>query len=326
MIIPSTTGPQTTSGQLLVVLAIALLFFLALSRAELRAMRLSAHGILSALAQSIRRRPLRLAISLALGFVVLVGASKPTGQESSRVAQFITAMRDGCVVDESGVVAKFTESETVRFFNQESGIIIAASSNQLYVATTNIAALVNTLTGTPRRVAYICADLPRADPASHTNHNIAAMVQRVDTTGGVERVWVWFSETPYAAPNISFDASVADGSWVTLAAVTNTFPETETVAGVPCIRYDFRVPAGMQGVPLRPSYELAFGGYATNQFLNVPSGGVMLSTNGVDILPFTGWETRWPAPWGTNLAIRYAGSIAMEVRWCGTNITGEVAL
>ena len=272
------------------------------------------------------RMTLRLAAVLPFTIVLLAGGTKGPGGYSNRVAQFITALRSGLVVDDSGVVARYAETEAVRYFNIESSNIIAAARDSVTGSVAQITAMGAALTSTPYICAYIAADLPRAEPHEWTNHNVAATIERVAQTGSVLRVWVWYSETPYEVPNVSFDASVAEDTWVTLTAVTNSWPSTETVNGIACVRYDFSVPSGMVGTPLRPGYELSFGGYLPSSYLIAPSGGVLVSTNGVERLPYTGWVCEFPSPWGTNLQVRFSGGIAMEANWMGSNYTGRVTL
>jgi hypothetical protein len=272
------------------------------------------------------RLTLRLAMVLPLTIVLLVGGTKGPGGYSARLVQFITALRSGLVVDDSGVVARYAETEAIRYFNSESSNMIAAARDSVTDSVALITAMGVALTSTPYICAYISADLPRAEPHQWTNHNVAATIERVDQTGGVLRVWIWYSEEPFQAPDVAFDASVADGTWVTLTAVTNSWPSTETVNGIACVRYDYNVPAEMVGTPMRPEYELSFGGYTLSSYLIAPSGGVLVNTNGVDTLPYTGWVFAWPDPWGTNLQVRFAGGIAVEANWMGSNYTGRVTL
>lgn len=271
-----------------------------------------------------RRIKVRLLLVLPVTVALMVGGTKgPWGYASARVSQFITALRSGLVIDDSGVVARFAETEAIRYFNEESQSIIDAAHDSVTDSVARITALGVALTGTPYTCAYIAADLPRADPHQHTNHNVAATIERVDSTGSVVRLWVWFSEEPFERPNLKFQASVADNVWINMSAITNSWPNTETVNGIACVRYDFAMPGGMSGTPLRPTYELSWGGYGTNDYLIVPAGGVLVSTNNVETLPRSGWVRSWPAPWGTNLAVRFAGGVAIEANWMGTNYVGR---
>lgn len=272
------------------------------------------------------RQAWRMAIAVWIACVLTVGGTKGPDGQSGRLSQFITALISGQVVDDSGVVARYAEAEAIRYFNLESSNIIAAARDSVTGSVAQIVGMGAALTSTPYICAYIAADLPRAEPRQWTNHNVAATIERVAQTGGVLRVWVWYSEAPFQVPNVVFDASVSDGTWVTMTPVTNSWPSTEIIAGTPCVRYDFRVPDGMVGTPLRPEYELSFGGYTPSSYLIAPSGGVLISTNGVERLPYTGWVRQWPAPWGTNLQVRFSGGIALEAYWMGTQYTGRATL
>jgi hypothetical protein len=45
---------------------------------------------------------------------------------------------------------------------------------------------------------------------------------------------------------------------------------------------------------------------------------------GIATTPYTGWDYVHPEPWGTNLAVRYVGGVAIEARVRGTNYTGII--
>ena len=305
--------------------AFALFFLFSFCWAFWKEIRTLLHGRLPTLHELRRNLGLRLATVFALTMVCMSGGTKgPGGYASNRIAQFITALRSGQVVDDSGVVAQFAESEAVRYFNMESQGIIDAASNSAAASIAQINALGSNLVANPFTCAYIAADLPRAEPGVITNHNVDATLERATMTGSVIRAWIWYSQTPFQSPNVSVDASVSVSNWVTLVSVTNSWPNMTTVNGVPCVEYDFLVPDGMKGVPLRPNYELAWGGFNPAQYLTVPSGGLLVSTNNVSCLPYTGWDTNWPSPWGTNLQVQYVGGVAVKAIYKGTNYTGVV--
>jgi hypothetical protein len=129
---------------------------------------------------------------------------------------------------------------------------------------------------------------------------------------------------PETNVTLYLQASIAEGSWVELVPITNTWPATEAVGALDCYRYDFAVPAGMAGVPFKPAYDVLFGGPLPEQYLRVPETGVIVTTNGVDLAPYTGWDAACAAPF-TNLSVRYVGGIAVEAIAAGTNYTGVVA-
>ncbi|NLC82077.1 MAG: hypothetical protein GX748_12935 [Lentisphaerae bacterium] len=203
---------------------------------------------------------------------------------------------------------------------------LAASSNLVHAADVVIEqarldciALTNQLLTADYDIAYLGLDLPRGTPAE-TNHNILVAFQRVEQSGSQLDALVWFSEMPTTNVNVFAEYSLAEGVWTSLQSTTNFWPDTETVDGVECVRYRYEIPAGVVGTPLKPQYEVAFGGYRADQYLSVPETGVVVSTNGVDCLPYTGWDDYSE---GTNsVLVRYVGGIAVEAIINGTSIKG----
>ena len=96
---------------------------------------------------------------------------------------------------------------------------------------------------------------------------------------------------------------------------------TVDVDGVPCIEYRYEIPAAYRGTVFRPDYELVFGGAAAGDYLTVPAGGVVVATNGVECLPYTGTDV-----YSEHLSVTYKGGIAVSAVWHGTNYTGVVEL
>jgi hypothetical protein len=211
-------------------------------------------------------------------------------------------------------------------FNEETAAIVAAASNVIASASTDYAATTNQLASTNLSVAYIGYDLPRAAPPVTTNHNITATIMRTAQNAATNTLsaWVYFSDAPTTNINVYLQASVASGVWAELVPVTNSYPATTTIDTLPCIRYDYTIPTGMRGVPLKPETDLQFGGFNAGQYLRVPVSGVVVETNGVATTPYTGWDYVHPEPWGTNLAVRYVGGVAIEARVRGTNYTGVI--
>lgn len=272
--------------------------------------------------RSLRGRTRWIAVLTVLAFVV-VGADKaPTS--SARLVQFITALRSGTLLDDSGRIGSAAALAVVQAFEAETAAIIAAASNVVVAAQVEFDAAAFILTNRNLQVAYIAMDLPRAEPNTHTNSNIAATIERVEQIGTSNLVaWVWFSEEPAVAPTLAFDVSVAEDTWTRMSSVTNSYPGTTEIGGVPCISYTFEIPLAIRGTVFRPEYEVGFGGSDTNDYLVVPADGVLVQTNGVSCYPYTGWDLAQPEPHGTNLAVRYAGGIAVEAIFYGTNYTGS---
>jgi hypothetical protein len=261
----------------------------------------------------------RAFVGLLVGATCFVGWTKGPVSQGSVVAQFVTALRAGGIVDESGLVAKSAESETVAAFADLAGEIVYSASNVLAAASEDIAVVAYLITNESRRVAYIAADLPRADPQQHTNHNIAATIERVRQSedGSTLSLWTWYSQEPVIAPGVGVEIDVG-GGWLPLVAVTNFYPATDEINGIPCVRYDFAVPALARHVVFRPEYELGFGHGAAP--LLVPSGGVSVETGGVTRLPYSGIDVYFSG----RAEVVYHGGIATGLRIDGNAVTNGV--
>lgn len=260
---------------------------------------------------------------LLLSWGTLYGGGKTMPSGRTVLARFVTALRSGVLLDDSGRIGATAVLAATEAFDRETAAIIAAATNVVAASASAFADASYTLTNRNLYVAYIAADLPRAEPHSHTNHNLAATIERVSGDGGTNLLsWVWFSEEPAVAPVVAFDVSVSDGVWRRLTSVTNSYPYTIDIAGVPCVEYRFDVPAEMRGIVFRPEYEVGFGGSLETDYLLVPSGGVLIETNAVPCLPYTGWDAACGGSF-SNLAVRYSGGIAVEAVAVGTNYTGR---
>ena len=279
--------------------------------------------------KQIKNMPLstRIVLGVMICWAVYVGGTKPPGPGpgSARVAQLVFALSGGGIVDPSSVIGTATQLAAIEMFNAETASIVAAASNIVADALADYAALTNQLTSGNYSVAYVGYDFPRADPPASTNHNITATIQHVSSSGTTNglSVWIYFSAAPATNVNVYLQASVADGEWIELPPGTNTWPATEVINTLPCVRYDYTVPPGMRGVPLKPFVDLKFGGYSPGQYLSVSDVGVIVVTNGVDCAPYTGWDASHPDPF-SNLAIRYIGGVAVEAVASGTNYAGVV--
>ena len=268
-----------------------------------------------------RITPLGKAASVAL----LLAAAAVGGDKSPAmryVATLVTALRGGALLDPSGRIGAAATLAASQEIASLSGGIIGAASQIVADAQSQFDATAYYLTNRTLNVAYIAADLPRAWADVHTNGNIAATIQRVRQDGNTNLLaWVWFSEEPAVQPQVSLSYSVEDGVWSYMPGLTNSYPYTVDVDGVPCIEYRYEIPAPYRGTVFRPDYELVFGGAAAGDYLTVPAGGVVVATNGVECLPYTGTDT-----YSANLSITYKGGIAVSAVWHGTNYTGVVTL
>jgi hypothetical protein len=261
----------------------------------------------------------RAVVGLFVGAACFCGWTKGPVSVGSVKAQFITALASGGIVDVSGLVASTTESETVAAFADFAVEIVSAASQTVVNAQGDIDDVAFLITNETRQVVYIASDLPRADPLQHTNHNIAATVERVRQNGdGTElSLWCWYSEEPVVAPGVCAEIDAGAG-WLQLEAITNYYPAIESINGVPCVRYDFAVPSDSRQVVFRPSYELGFGG--TDTPLLVPDGGVTVETNGATRLPFTGTDSYFTG----RVEVVYHGGIADTLIIDGQTVTNGV--
>jgi len=268
----------------------------------------------------------RLGTGGRVAMVVLILAAAAIGGDKSpalrAIASLVTALRGGAILDPSGRIGAAASVAASQIVVDMSADIVGAASQTVADAQTQFDAAAWTLTNRTLTVAYLAADLPRALPGVHTNSNIAATIQRTRQDGATNLLaWVWFSEEPTVEPKVSLAYSVEAGVWAYMPAITNSYPATVDVDGVPCIEYRYEIPILYRGTVFRPDYELVFGGAAASDYLTIPSGGVVVSTNGVDCTPYTGTDT-----YGEYLTVTYKGGIAVSAVWHGTNYTGVVTL
>lgn len=260
------------------------------------------------------------------GALVLILALAAVGGDKSPVMKYIatlvTALRDGTILDPSGrvgTVARVAASEEIA---RLSAGVIEAASNTVAQSQNLFDGAAYTLTNAPITVAYIAADLPRALPGVHTNSNVAATIQRTRQDGATNLVaYVWFSEEPTVVPQVGISYSVAPGVWDYMHAVTNSYPDTVMVDGVPCVEYSYEIPHACRGIVFRPEYELSFGGSRPEDYLIVPIGGIIVDAGAGIEIPFTGTDVM-----DENLSVTYKGGIAIEAEYFGTNYTGVVTL
>lgn len=257
-------------------------------------------------------------VALLLAIAAVGGDKSPAARV---LATFVTALRDGTLLDPSGKLGAAASVAAAQVAAEAAGQIVGAASSTVAEAQALFDDAADTLNNRGQRVAYLAADMPRANPNLHTNANIAATIQRVRQDGATNLLaWVWFSEVPEIDPRVAMAYSVASNVWAYLDGITNSYPETVDVEGVPCVEYRFAIPEAAQGIPFRPEYELGFGG-ARGEPLIVPDGGVIVVTGGVQRLPFTGTDV-----YSDDLSVTYKGGIAVAANYFGTNYTGSVTL
>ena len=257
----------------------------------------------------VKSHPALLVLVLVAAWYSSPSASSKGWVPSPRFLQLLTTTNGGQIKDLSGTVASGITAASLAQLNAESAQITEAALTTTTNAYAQCVALTNQLLQADYDIAYLSLDLPRGTPAE-TNHNIMITFEQTVQTPTNFTAWVWFSQMPATNVDLYVEYSIDGISWPLLAPVTNSYPATEPIGSVECIKYIYTIPATISGVPLKPQYDIAFGGYKDGQYLSVASEGVVVTTNGVACLPYTGWDDYSS---GTNsLLIHYTGGIADE--------------
>jgi hypothetical protein len=236
------------------------------------------------------------------------------------VYELLTVLRDGTLTDRSGKVVSGVQSRALQQFSAESYQIAAATAAVVEEARAACIALTNQLSQADYSVAYLALDLPRGVP-SDQNHNIMVAFERVEQTVSNLTAWVWFSEMPVTNVNVQVEYSIRDGVWASLPPVESSWPDTYEVNGVDCVRYCYAIPAGIAGTPLRPQYEIEFGGFSPEQYLSVPDTGVTVDVGEETFLPHTGWVRIGDGEDAIDLKI--VGGIAVKAVQNGVTYEGD---
>ncbi len=256
-----------------------------------------------------------------LASLVLVGWTKgPVVNPSSRhISQFVLALMSGGVRDDSGVVAEQTQLNTISAFVDLAEEMLHTASNELAKTSQRFDALQDQLTNNAQPVVYIQSFFPREDPyVALTNHNLAVLALQQSTSSNVLSRWIYFSDDLVNEPTLYAEADVG-GGYVRLTEITNTYPNTELVDGIECVRYDYDLPDGMQGVVFSPDFDLRFGSAANG--LQIGAGGLeMIDTNGVSHIGSDGWSTMCSG----RVEVLHAGGVAVKIKIDGNEITNGV--
>lgn len=258
-------------------------------------------------------------------FAALVGYGGQKGGPAvpSRVLELITVLRDGTLTDVSGKVASGVQAKALQQFSDESYRLVQATTNIIEQARLDCIALTNQLSQADYSVAYISLDMPRGVPAE-PNHNIMVGIERMQQSTSNVTAWVWFSDFPATNVNVRLDYSIREGIWSPLMAVTNHYPATELIGGVECVKYEYAIPEAIAGTPLRPQYEVEFGGFLPEEFLSVPDTGVTVTVGSEEFLPHTGWVTLGDGE--DAIGVHIVGGIAVAATQAGTNYVGNCLL
>lgn len=258
----------------------------------------------------------RTALLLALAAVVMYGGSKTTPKP---LLEILTVLRDGTLTDLSGKVASGQQARAIKSFIEQIDDELDIADGVIEQARLDCIALTNQLATADYSVAYISLDLPRGIP-SEPNHNIMVAFERVEQSNDLLTAHVWFSETPATNVNVHIEYSIAEGQWTLLAPLSNSYPDTEQVNGIDCYVYEYEIPQSIVGVPLKPQYEIEFGGFTEGQWLSVPESGVIVDIDDVSYVPYTGWDEFEDGD--DLLRVRSVGGIAVEAVYNGITYKG----
>jgi hypothetical protein len=258
----------------------------------------------------------RAALLLALAAVVMYGGSKTLPQP---ILELLTILRDGTLVDLSGKVASGQQARAIKAFIEQIDDELSVADGVIEQARLDCVALTNQLETADYSVAYISLDLPRGIP-SEPNHNIMVAFERVEQSSTLLTAYVWFSETPVTNVNVHVEYSIAEGIWALLSPLSNSYPDTEQVNGIDCYVYEYEIPQSIVGVPLKPQYEIEFGGFTEGQWLSVPESGVVVDVDDVSYMPYTGWDEFEDGE--DLLRVRSVGGIAVEAVYNGITYKG----
>lgn len=262
----------------------------------------------------------RCIVGLLIGGIIMCGWTKGPVPIGNTVAQFVTSLYSGGIVDVSGLVAASTEAETVAAFAELSGAITEAASATITDAQAEIDDVAFLITNATRKVVYVQCSLPRTDPLQGViNHNISAIVVRTRQSADAATLsrFIWYSAEPIVAPKVAAVVDVGGGP-IALVAITNSFPSTELVQGIPCVRYDYALPEGLRNVVFFPDTELEFG--CAGVPLEIPSGGVIVSDDTGSHLGYTGTDTYFNG----RVKVEYLGGIAITAWLDAAKMTNGV--
>lgn len=262
----------------------------------------------------------KAAAALAFCVAALIGGSKSGPVLPPEIVEILSwRSSDGGLNDLSGRVVSGIQLRALESFVEGQDQIVNAASNVIEQARADCAALTNRLLTTDYRVVYIAYDLPRGMPSA-PNHNIMVNWEKVEQTTSNITCYAWFSQMPATNVTIYAQYAVREGDYRLLAPITNSWPATVSVGEVECVAYEYAIPPAIAGTVLRPEYEVRFGGYEPGQYLKVPESGVVVTTNGVDVAPFTGYKTFMVDT--NSVSLRVVGGLVTELILNGASYKG----
>lgn len=268
----------------------------------------------------LRSRLDRFITAVFVSVVIMCGWTKGPGVDPARrhISQYVLALVNGGIRDDSGVVADQTKLNTVDAFIQLADNMLVAASNRFDQAGSDIDALKNQLTNNPPPVVYFQSFFPREDPyVSLTNHNIAVLAMRQSTTSNVLSRWIYFSNELANEPVLYAEADVG-GGYARLTEITNTYPEVEMIDGAPCVRYDYELPSSLCNIVLSPDFDLRFG--SEENGLQIGSGGLEMIDEGVSHMGADKWATLCDG----RVEVLHRGGVAVRIKIDGQIVTNGV--
>jgi len=269
---------------------------------------------------SSRSRIDRLFLSLFVaGFVVAGWTKGPVTPEGARpLFNFIMALRGGGITGDDGVLARKAELETIAAYLDYSDAMISSGSNALADANARFDAAEQTLLADTSEIVYIQCFFPRSDPtAALTNHNIAVLAMQQTTVSNVLSRWIYFSDELAQEPTLYAEVDLG-GGWTRLEQITNSWPSTELVQDVPCVRYDYRLPDALSGLVVAPDFDLRFGSELNG--LQIGEGGTIVTDNTGDNLGYDETDNLFNG----RVKVHYRSGVAVRVDIDGQTVTNGV--
>lgn len=263
----------------------------------------------------------RALLCFAIAVFTVVGWTKgpmtPTGKRP--LFNFVMALRSGRLTGDDGVLAQKTELETIDAFVAYADAMLISASNSLVISMQRFDDAAFTLTNNPAQMVYIQSFFPRDDPTvALTNHNLAVLAMRQATYSNVLSRWVHFSADLASEPTLYAEVTLEE-EYERLGLITNTWPDTVSIQGVECVRYDYGLPDSLIGVVIFPDFDLRFG--SEKNGLQIGEGVMIVTdTNGVDHIGYDGWDTMCDG----RVDVLYKSGSAIRVDIDGQTVTNGV--
>ena len=251
------------------------------------------------------KRAHQLAILFVLAFAAY-STQKPTPPPVEKFTQILTFSQKGkFFYDLSGKFVPWVQSLVGGAAWEGFELIEAAALDAIAPGTNTLHALAQQAATNDIDRLYLSFN------AYAPNDNLAIRVMQWETVDDAEGKFldalVNFSMVPATNVVVNLEFATAPGVAAPLAAVSNSYPVTESVAGMPCYRYRYQYPA--TAAQLLPQSDIQLGGFLPDQFLEVST--IIISDGNDYYLPFTGWDDESTET--EEIFIRYSEGIAVEI-------------